>query len=235
MSNEQILIGPKRRFIKLSHSKEILLIKTVNDFLENAKHAFIVKDVADHANKELNENYPEHFIRKIMKNKLNLSYKKVKPRPNNIDMNKLKWIRALFAFKFAKLLNEDTLIINIYQSSINRHIKSNRSWGLKGAEIESKNIIFANSYSLCMAILSNGSSFWLWTNQTITTKTIVLFLLNLSKWLIQNNNFAYHEILLILDNWSIQKSKIAKDLIWKLKWKAIYLPVYSPMYAPIEN
>ena len=105
------------------------MIKTINDFLENTKHAFIVKDVADHANKELNENYPEHFIRKIMKNKLNLSYKKVKPRPNNIDMNKLKLIRALFAFKFAKLLNEDTLIINIDQSSINRHIKSNRSWG----------------------------------------------------------------------------------------------------------
>ena len=42
----------------------------------------------------------------------------------------------LFAFKFSKLLNEETLIINIDQSSINRHIKPNNSWWLKGAEIE---------------------------------------------------------------------------------------------------
>ena len=83
-----------------------------------------------------------------MKNKLNLSYKIVKPRPNNIEIEKLNCIRAVFAFKFADILDETTLVINIDQSSINRHIKANRNWGFKGVEIETKNLIFSNSTSL---------------------------------------------------------------------------------------
>ena len=89
MSNKQVLIGPKRRFIKLRHFKEIFLIKTVNEFIENTKQTFIAKDVADYSNNKLNEYYLEPFTRKFMKSKMNLSYKKVKPRPNNIDINRL--------------------------------------------------------------------------------------------------------------------------------------------------
>ena len=88
MSNEQVLIGPKRRFIKLNHFKNIFLIKTVNKFLESTRHTFIAKDVADYTNNKFNEHYPEHFIRKFMKSKINLLNKKVKPRPNNIGESK---------------------------------------------------------------------------------------------------------------------------------------------------
>ena len=86
-----------------------------------------------------------------------------------------------------------------------------------------------------MTILSNGSFFWLWTNQTIASGKIALFLPNLSKWLSVNKNFNYSDILLLLDNWFIQKLKMVKDQISRWKWKAMYLPVYSLVFAAIEN
>ena len=48
-----------------------------------------------------------------MKNKQNLSYKKVKFIPNNIGVKKLNCIRAVFAFNFVDILDETTLVINI--------------------------------------------------------------------------------------------------------------------------
>ena len=91
-------------------------------------YAFIVKDVARYVNKELNKALPEYFIRNFMKNYMRLSYKKVKPRPKNIDFDKLNSVRLLFTYKTAKLLNETTLIINLDQSSMNRHMKTDKSW-----------------------------------------------------------------------------------------------------------
>ena len=56
---------------------------------------------------------------------------KVKHRQNNIDLIKINSIKLLFAFKFAKAIEETTQSININQSSINQHMKVNRSWGFK--------------------------------------------------------------------------------------------------------
>ena len=198
-------------------------------------HTFIVKDVMNYVNKELNKTFPEYFIRNFMKNHMRLTYKKVKPRPNNIDFAKLNCVRTLFSFKISKLLNEDTLIINIDQSSINRHMKTERSWGFKGVELEAKSLNFWNSTSMWMAILSNGAWFCMLTNETITSDKILLFLWKLDWWIRENNHFEYSNILLLLDNCSIQKSKEVKDLLIKLSWKTMYLPVYTPIYAPIEN
>ena len=104
------------------------------------------------------------------------------------------------------------------QSSINRHMKSNRSWGLRGTKIECKNSNFSGSVSLCMAILSNGNWFWLLTNETIEEQKIIIFLYQLSKWFCENNLFNYANILLILDNCSAQKSKDVKEKLKQLNW-----------------
>ena len=44
-----------------------------------------------------------------------LTNKKVKPSSNNIDFDKLNSTRILFSYKIAKLLKEETLIINVDQ------------------------------------------------------------------------------------------------------------------------
>ena len=94
-----------------------------------------------------------------MKSLTNLCFKKVKSRPSNIDFNKIKFIRKLFALKFAKIVSSQVLVVNIDESSINRGIMSNYSWGLKGVPIESNYCIFSGSLSLITAICSNGA--WL--------------------------------------------------------------------------
>ena len=58
-----------------------------------------------------------------MKIKLNFSYKRVKPRPNNIDLKRLEWIRRFFSIKFSQLVDSNTLIINIDESSFGRNTK----------------------------------------------------------------------------------------------------------------
>ena len=126
-------------------------------------------------------------------------------------------------------------VINMNHSSINRHTKLNWSWRLRGVEIECKNSQFSGSVSLCMAILSNGSWFWLLTDNRIEAQKIVTFLCYLSKWLLNNRNFNNTNILLILDNCSIQKSKDIKERLKLLYWTVMYLLVYSLIYSPIEN
>ena len=44
----------------------------------------------------MNKEYPVYFVRNIMKSEANLSFKQVKPRPNNIDLDRIKYIRLLF-------------------------------------------------------------------------------------------------------------------------------------------
>ena len=44
--------------------------------------------------------------------------------------------------KIAKLLKEETLIINVDQLCINRHTKTDKSWAFKRMKIEVKSLIF---------------------------------------------------------------------------------------------
>ena len=70
--------------------------------------------------------------------------KKIKPRHNNIDFDKLNCMRILFSHKIAQLLNQEKLIINIYKSSINRHMSTDKSWEFKEREIDEMSLSFWN-------------------------------------------------------------------------------------------
>ena len=102
-----------------------------------------------------------------MKNEANLSFKRVKSRPNNIDLKRLSSIRNFFAIKFSKIVTENTLLINIDEPSINRSVKLAYSWGPKGMPIESQNSALVGSESMIMAICSNGAWISKMINETI--------------------------------------------------------------------
>ena len=90
-----------------------------------------MKDVTEFIEKYLEEQYSIYFMLTFMKILMNLSYKRIKPRLNSVDLVKLDLIRLLFAVKLAKSLNEETLISNLDQSSISQNIKTNRSREIK--------------------------------------------------------------------------------------------------------
>ena len=53
-------------------------------------------------------------------------------------------MRILFLYKIAKLLKEETLIINVDQLCIYRYMKTDKSWEFKEMRIESKSLRFLN-------------------------------------------------------------------------------------------
>ena len=117
---------------------------------------------------------------------MKLSYKKVKSRPNSVNWKKIKTARELFAVEFIKVIKHNTLMINIDETSFNRHMKINYSWGVKGYPVEAKNSPFSGSVSAWMATLSNGSFIAMLTNETINSHKFRLFLRQLHRWLKNN-------------------------------------------------
>ena len=63
------------------------------------------------------------------------TFKSVKPRPNNIDLNKVQSYRKLFAIRFTQEITTNTLIIKIDESAINRNLEACCSWGTKGFQL----------------------------------------------------------------------------------------------------
>ena len=86
----------------------------------NVRSTTTAKEVTDNVNGELNTSYSANFIRGLMKSKSNLSFKRVKSRPNYIDMDRVKFIRSLFSIKFAKIVTRKALLINVDESSTNK-------------------------------------------------------------------------------------------------------------------
>ena len=226
--------GSKRKWIKHFGKDRDKLIEELKDFVVNASHAFNSSEITNHVNTKLQTNYKASWIRSVMKRQLNLTYKRTKPRPNSINFDKVKACRQLFALKFSQLLSNSSLVINIDETSINRHIKINYSWSLKGKQYEAKNSPFIGSINWVMTIWSNGNWFSLFMNHTSNSENFKIFWKRLNEWLMKNNFFGYNHAIVTMDNSSIHKWKNVVRLLRKMKADVIYLPAYSPQFAPIE-
>ena len=169
-----------------------------------------------------------------MKNQMKMSFKRVKSRPTSVNLNKIKLIRSLFAVKLSKEIIVKTLLINVDESSINRFVKTNYSWGCKGKPIEWKNSSFTGSINWILAICSNGSWLCMLASNTIDSMSFIWFINILSNWLKSNDNFEYNDVVIMLDNWSVHKSQLSQNFIKKHTFKILYIPAYSPELAPVE-
>ena len=134
-------------------------------------------------NDKLKTLYKPNLIRKLLMLELNCRFKKVKPRPSSINMDKIRAVRQLFAVRFWQQITSNTLVVSIDEMSINRHIKSNFSWGIKGISKETISSPFVGSISLIMAIWSNGGWMEYMDNETIDGNKFCIFLSNLNKWI----------------------------------------------------
>ena len=130
-----------KEYVKIYGTKNLKLIKLIKEYAKENKYTFTAKEVTDFVNLKLNSEYSVSKLRCFMKRKLQLSFKRVKSRPTNINLQKINRIRSHFAVKLSKEISTDTLLINIDESSINRDVKTNYSWGYKGETIEAKKFI----------------------------------------------------------------------------------------------
>ena len=224
--------GEIRNVTKIFGSKKKYLIKSIEEYTLNAKSTITAKEVTAAVNKALNTSYSVCFVRKIMKSEANLSFKRVKSRPRNIDLLKISATRNLFAIKFSKIISEKLLLINIDESSINRGVKNAYSWGLKGYPIECQNSVIAGSASMIMAICSNGAWLTLVTNEMIDSNNFTWFLKILADWLHSHNYFGYSHAILLLYNFSIHKSSSTMMVLKSFNFITLFIPAYSPDFAP---
>ena len=234
-SIEEINHLKTRKINSIYWTKKEITLNLIKNFYQSKHTSTTAKEITAYINKTLKINYEVNFIRKFMKQQANLSYKRIKPRPNKINLERVKIIRKLFAYKFTKLVSNKTLIVNIDESSINRRVSSKYSWGFKGSPIELKNSPFYGSVNLVLAIYSNGAWISFITNKTIDSLYFLWFINILDSWLKSKNNFKYEEIMLILDNWSFHKSLQTRELLRKLKYLVVYLPAYSPDFFTDRN
>ena len=225
MKSSDIDKGPAKNFTCLKVYEKYKLLKEI---VLNSIYPINANQATKSVNSILKTEYKPNLIRKLLKDEMKCSFKRVKPRPSNININKVHAIR------FSQEISLNTLIINIDESSINRHIKCNFSWSLKGISKEAINSPFSGFISLIMAIWSNGAWMAYMTNQSIDGNKFSTFLSNLSKWIKNSKNFGYDNVIIILDNSSVHKTKEVKSRFSKMKAKVLYLAPYSPQFAPIE-
>ena len=108
-------------------------------------------------------------------------------------------------------------------------MKTHYSWSLKGNKTEIKNSFFVGSVILILGILSNGSSIRIIANNTINSLKFITFMKTLKKLLNMNRNIRFEEILLIMNNWSIHKSKSTIKYLKKIKKNS------SCLYSNIDS
>ena len=97
----------------------------------------------------------------------------------------------MFSIKFSQLVDSNTLIINIDESSIGRNTKQNYSWGIRGHPIEAKVISIKGSISQWKALFSNGNWLSMITSKTFNSESF--FLKHLIKMIHDNNNYGFNK------------------------------------------
>ena len=125
MSNNQINQGSSKNFNSITDKEKEKLLKELQDMILNTDYPFNSVQATELINKKLQTSYNSVLIRKLLKEELNWSLKKVKQRPIQVDLNRVRAMRQLFSVKFWQKVTADTLLINIDETSINNHIKWN--------------------------------------------------------------------------------------------------------------
>ena len=128
---------------------------------------------------KLSNKYPIYMIRNIMKQQLNLSYKRINSRPLNVDFERLLLSRIIFSMRISKIINDDILLINIDEAWLNKETKANYSWESTGMNGESQSINLANTMNIVLAIWSNRSWVEILSNNTLNEDRFIFSLKNL--------------------------------------------------------
>ena len=103
-TNEEINQINVKHFVKIYGSQLLKLFNWLQCYFKNNKSTFTVKEATNFINSKLNTEYSVITVRKFMKTKMKMSFKRVKSWPTNINLEKIDKIRSLFAVKLSNKL-----------------------------------------------------------------------------------------------------------------------------------
>ena len=108
--------------------EQAYIIKEIAYRVKSHKEGVTIKKVRSHLKDKLSISISWYQIRRYLKSLVKLSYMKGCARRVNINQNKLSFIRILYSIRIAKQMNEDVLMINIDEVSLNKEVLNRRSW-----------------------------------------------------------------------------------------------------------
>ena len=169
-----------------------------------------------------------------LKNELRMSYKKGSIRQFRIDEQKLYYVRVLHAQRLSCQLREDTMIVNVDETSLSRSISNSRWWIPRGWNREVYTIKFSGSVSLIMAVTSSGHYLAVLIVERVCSNHFLEFIESMEGWLNKTLRMESAKVIILLDNCSTHRSKEWREYMMKSQATYMFIPQYSPQLAPIE-
>ena len=207
----------------------------IKKYIESAKGAYTCRDIQLYVKRTSRIHLEQSQIRNYIRENLNMRYKKCKPRPITLDLERQNLLKMIFSIKIIQKMKERKLLINVDEATIGRNTKSEYSWSERGSSRAIWNIKFSKSASIISWIYSNGLSLNAISDRTITSEIFLEFLESLLCFVIRKSSYKSHQIVLILDNWSIHKTNSVKNWAKNNSIDLFYIPPYTPELACVET
>ena len=122
---------------------------------------------------------PPHQIRKRLKQREHLSYKKWSSRPISLNFPKLELTKQLFCIRLAHQLSEIKMLANIDESAFNRDTKRTYSWLATGRSCSITNISFKGSINAISWTTSSWETINLFKYMPSNSNNFLNFFLNM--------------------------------------------------------
>ena len=232
--NEDWKSDQRWQSIKWNTEYSHIILEYIHYFIRTIDSTFVAEDKKKKIKYDLGIQIELNDIRSVIKNRLNLKFKKWSPRPINIDQLKFSLIRTLHAIEFTSIWEDGTLFINIDEVLFSNKTKQEYSWIPKGRWGKIGNVLFSGSKSLITAITSKGdwfSIFLLWNNNS---DVFISFMKKLLLWIKYDLNHDLKKTLIILDNLKVHRLKTTLNFLSQWEASFSFIPAYTPEIAPIE-
>lgn len=193
-------------------------LQLTNDKLTTCKE--IVKSIFD----TFSISISRQLVHVIVKS-LGFSFKRTRQRGYSL---KKKELEKTFLFNFRDSLARNVNIVSIDESGFDCRKSSVYGYSQKGQPciIEYNTCSQRKRISLLMAIFDDGSHQYELVTDNVSSFRYAEFIKRLN---------VHKNSILLMDNASIHKSVIIKEVIESKGCKAMFVPPYSPEYNPIEN
>ena len=210
------------------------LAKIIRNYWLNQKSWFTISDVANYLSRAGGIYVKHNILRGYMRDNLKLSFKKASSRPVDMNIQKQNILKQAFTLEFSSIVSTEMLMVNIDEVNFSYQTKNARTWIPKGWNKPILNTCFKGTRCFICAITSNGHIFISWLTSTNKSDNFIDFLNELKQWIKLDLQYKMTNVVIILDNWRVHKSRQTIAALNKMKSIVLFLPAYTPEYAPIE-
>ena len=209
----------------------------INEFIESNKFKYYtLEDIRKHL---MNWAPPEQVscretIRKAIKQKLRLSYKKISTRPLKLTVDNKLSERLCFINFYSKLTWWWVKLIQLDEFTVNSSVKPSRAW----TPIGKNSFIWVGEASMAFNIILAISEIKVLhyeiSQSNTNSEVFIEILKELTTKIKEDSEIREEKFILNFDNASYHKSKVVKSFINKEEIKAFTNVPYTPEFAAVE-